>query len=286
MRRILLLLAGGYLALAGIMFLSQHRLLYLPDMPGRELTATPADVGLDYEDVHITTADGVELHGWWLPGDTRTTLLFFHGNAGNISHRLHSLEQFHGLGLSVLIIDYRGYGRSEGRPGEQGTYDDALAAWRHVIEQRGIPAHEVILFGRSLGAAIAAWLGTQTAPGAVILEGAFTSIPDLGQELYPFLPVRWLSRFDYATREYVAGITAPVLIVHATRDEITGFHHAEALYEAATGTRQLLALDGTHNNAHVRDEHRYLTGISAFLRDAGLAHAEQTARLAGDDDLH
>jgi uncharacterized protein len=271
MRRALLIIAGGYLALVGLMFLTQHSLLYLPNLPGRALTATPEAIGLSYEDVTLTTEDGVALHGWWLPGETETTLLFFHGNAGNISHRLQSLRQFRSLGLSVLIIDYRGYGQSDGRPGEQGTYQDARAAWRHVTEQRGVAPRDVVVFGRSLGGAIAAWLAAEKSPGALIVEGAFTSIPDLGQELYWYLPVRWLSRFDYPTREFVARTDSPVLIVHSRDDELARFHHGEALYEAARGTRQLLALRGSHNEASVLDEARYLGGIGDFLAAQGLA---------------
>ncbi len=271
MRKALLIIAGGYLALVGLMFLTQHSLLYLPDIPGRALTATPEAVGLAYEDVTLTTEDGVTLHGWWLPGETDTTLLFFHGNAGNISHRLHSLRQFRSLGMSVLIIDYRGYGQSEGRPDEQGTYRDARAAWRHVTEQRGVAPRDVVVFGRSLGGAIAAWLAAQKSPGALIVEGAFTSIPDLGQELYWYLPVRWLSRFHYPTREYLASTDSPVLIVHSRDDELARFHHGEALYESVAGNAQLLELTGSHNEASLRDEARYLDGIAEFLGGQGLA---------------
>jgi uncharacterized protein len=271
MRKALLIIAGGYIALLGLMFLTQHSLLYLPDIPGRALTATPEAIGLSYEDVTLTTDDGVALHGWWLPGETDTTLLFFHGNAGNISHRLQSLRQFRSLGMSVLIIDYRGYGQSEGRPDEQGTYRDARAAWRHVTEQRGVAPRDVVVFGRSLGGAIAAWLAAQKSPGALIVEGAFTSIPDLGQELYWYLPVRWLSRFHYPTREYVASTDSPVLIVHSRDDELARFHHGEALYEAVSGTGQLLELTGSHNEASLRDEAHYLGGIAEFLVGQGLA---------------
>lgn len=271
MRRALMIIAGGYVVLVGLMFLTQHSLLYLPDIPGRALNATPDALGLAYEDVSVTTEDDVVLHGWWLPGETDTALLFLHGNAGNISHRLQSLRQFRSLGLSVLIIDYRGYGRSEGRPGEQGTYRDARAAWRHLTDERGIAPRNVAVFGRSLGGAIAAWLAAEEDPGALIVEGAFTSIPDLGQELYWYLPVRWLSRFDYPTREYVANTDSPVLIVHSRDDELAGFHHAQRLYAAVRGERQLLELSGSHNDASVLDESRYLGGIASFLAEQGLA---------------
>ncbi|MDP7517917.1 MAG: alpha/beta fold hydrolase, partial [Arenicellales bacterium] len=151
----LLLLAFGYGALAIFLYFYQPRLLYLPGLPTRELVATPKQIGLEYQEIRITTQDDVALSGWFLPHQQpRATLLFLHGNAGNISHRLESLDIFHHLGLAVLIIDYRGYGQSSGRPSEEGTYQDAAAALRY-LGQRGVPPDRVVVFGRSLGAPIA-----------------------------------------------------------------------------------------------------------------------------------
>ena len=133
------ILAGGmYGALCLYLFLMQAKLLYYPNIPSRELTGNPADINLDYETITLRTSDNVNLHGWFIPAahERRGTLLFFHGNAGNISHRLTSLKIFHDLGLSTLIIDYRGYGRSQGSISEHGTYLDAEAAWRYLIESK------------------------------------------------------------------------------------------------------------------------------------------------------
>ena len=138
MLKILLVIAAVYGVLLVYTYLTQSRMLYLPNMPGRTLTATPADVDMDYEDVSIETTDGVVIHGWFIPGQSSRVLLFFHGNAGNISHRLESIRQFLGLGLSVFIIDYRGYGQSGGRTTEKGIYRDADAAWRYLTTTRGI----------------------------------------------------------------------------------------------------------------------------------------------------
>ena len=172
------------------LFFVQARLIYYPNIPSRKLTASPSDIGLDYESVTLNTSDHVTLHGWFVPApDRRGCLLFFHGNAGNISHRLDSLKIFHDLGLSVLIIDYRGYGKSQGSISEHGTYLDADAAWSYLTESRRIPAQEIVVFGRSLGAAVAANIASRKTPGALILESAFTSIPDMAAKLYPFLPV-------------------------------------------------------------------------------------------------
>ena len=168
-------------------------MLYLSEVSGRTLTMTPINVGMDYQDVSIETTDGVTLHGWFIEGRSSQVLLFFHGNAGNISHRLDSIRQFRDLGLSVLIIDYRGYGQSEGRTTERGIYRDADAAWRYLIDVRGIVASDIVIFGRSLGASAASWLAAQHQPLALIVESSFTSVPDIAQDLYPWLPARWLS---------------------------------------------------------------------------------------------
>lgn len=206
----------AYVALTVVVFLRQPSLIYYPNMPSREVTATPDQVGLTYEPVEFTTEDGVHLDGWFLPAkQQRGLLLFFHGNAGNISHRLDSLRIFHDLGLSTFIFDYRGYGRSEGKTSEEGTYRDAEAAWRYLTVERGIPAQSIVYFGRSLGASVAAHLAMKNTPNALILESAFTSAPDMGARAYPFLPVRWLARFQYNTKEYLKSVSVPVLIVHS-----------------------------------------------------------------------
>ena len=148
-----------YAGFSVMLYLLQDRLVFLPHMPGRELETTPAMLKLDYEDAWIDTEDGERLHGWFVPSiEERGTVLFFHGNAGNISHRLQSLLIFNQLGLDVLMIDYRGYGQSSGEAGEQGTYLDARAAWNFLVEQRGVAAEDIVIFGRSLGGAVGAWL--------------------------------------------------------------------------------------------------------------------------------
>lgn len=265
---IIVTVVGAYLALVVAVWFGQASLLYLPSLPSRELTATPQAIGLSYQDVSLQAADGVRLHGWFVPAKSpRATLLFFHGNAGNISHRLDSLRIFHELNLSVFIFDYRGYGRSEGSPSEAGTQQDALAAWRYVTEARGAPAQKVVLFGRSLGGAIAAWLATQQRPGAVIVESTFTSVPDMAADLYWWLPARQLTRFRYATRDYLASVRCPVLIVHSPDDEIIPFRHAEALYAAAAGPKQLLRLTGAHNEGFLLSGQGYVRGLDQFLAE-------------------
>lgn len=266
LKTLVLILVLIYLVPLALLFLFQERLVHLPNVPGRELTATPERINLDYESVTIETGDGVALHGWYLPHETaRGTLLFLHGNAGNIGHRLDSLELFHELGLTVLIIDYRGYGRSDGSPSEQGLKQDAEAALRYLQEEQDTALDEIVVFGRSLGGALAAHLAAREAVAGVILESSFTSVPDLAAELYPIYPVRWLARLRYDTRAALADSRTPVLVVHSPEDEIIPFAHGKRLYQAAPDPKQMLELRGDHNTGFLRHRELYLDGLDAFL---------------------
>ena len=262
-----LLLAGlaCYLLLVLVVYLMQARMLYLADVPGRSLDRTPADIGAEYRDESFEAADGVRLHGWFVPGHSDRVLLFFHGNAGNISHRLESIRQFLQLGLSVFIIDYRGYGQSEGRTTEQGIYRDAEAAWRHLTETNGTPDGHIIVFGRSMGASAAAYVAARHRPLALIVESSFTSVPDIAREYYPWLPVRWLSRLRHSAEDFVRQSNAPVLVIHSRDDEIVPFHHGEAIFAAANEPRTFIEIRGGHNDAFLRDEQNYLAGLRSFL---------------------
>lgn len=263
----LLLVAGaiGIVILGGLLYAFQERLIFLPNTPGRELRATPADAGLAYEEVTIATTDGEQLHGWFLPAasDDAPTLLHLHGNAGNIGDRLTLLQLFHELGLSVLIVDYRGYGQSTGQPSEQGTYRDAMAAWRHLVDTRGINPERILLHGQSLGGAVAAWLATEVDPAGLILDSTFSSVPTIAAEIYPWLPVRRLARIDYDTLSRLPQIDAPVLVLHSRDDDIIGFHHGQRLAEAAGS--ELVALRGGHNEAIALSRQRYRDALRDFI---------------------
>ncbi len=161
---ILTAVAMAYAAVVVLVFLFQNRLVYYPEI-GRDITATPKSYGLGHEPVDIPTRDGETLHAWWVPAaDARGTVLFFHGNAGNISHRLDYLLMFHRLRYSTLIVDYRGYGRSTGSPSEEGTYRDAEAAWDYLRNARGVGTQHLVVAGESLGGAVATWLAASLPP--------------------------------------------------------------------------------------------------------------------------
>lgn len=264
-----------YCAMVAYLLVMQPRLIYLPDMPTRALEATPRDIGLDYETLQLETTDGERLHGWYVAAQqARATLLFCHGNAGNISHRLESLRIFNALGLNVLMFDYRGYGRSTGKPSEAGTYSDADAAWRYLRDERRLGPQEIVIAGRSLGAAVAADLASRTAPAAVVLESGFISVPAMAAEIYPWLPSGLPGLYRYDNREKLARITRPVLIVHSRDDEIIPFAHAQTLLAEAGGPKQLLELRGGHNDGILVSHADYVRGLEQFLgRHAGPAPA-------------
>ena len=266
-------IALTYGALVGLAFAFQDQLLF---QPSSRILATPDAAGMVYETVRLDTEDGETLHGWWIPaadvsretspGSTaKQTLLFFHGNAGNISGRLESVQQFHQLGLNVLIVDYRGYGQSTGTPSEQGIYNDAAACWQHLTETRGIAPEDIVIFGRSMGGGPATWLATQHRPGAVILESVFTNVPDVGAHHYSFLPVRALATNQFDNESRVPEIEAPTLHIHSREDRIVPIKLGRRVFEAAAEPKQFLEIQGGHNDGFLVSADAYLETIDAFL---------------------
>lgn len=264
----LILAAAGaaYLAIATIVFLFQGQLVYFPR---RDLAGTPRDAGLAYEDVSLKTSDGLTLGAWYLPPPAADSpvLLHCHGNGGNISHRLDLLRILHEAGAGVLIFDYRGYGRSEGSPDEQGTYRDARAAWDYLTNVKGLPPSRIVVHGQSLGGAVAAHLAGEVKPAGLILESAFTGLADRGAEIYWFLPVRLMARYQYPTRAALASVSCPVLILHSRSDEIIPFHHGRRLFEAAGEPKQFVELTGDHNSGFATSGELYARAIADFAHE-------------------
>lgn len=273
---IIITLLTTWLLLMILIYVFQSRLIFFPD---RAIMMTPAHLKLPYEDVFLKTRDGTRIHGWHVRHTTaRATLLFLHGNAGNISHRLDSVHRFYQMGLSVFIIDYHGYGRSTGSPGEAGTYQDAQAAWMYLTGDLQLPAHQVIVFGRSLGGAVAVWLANEFHPGALIIESTFTSVVDLGKRFYPYLPVQWLTRIRYPTLDRIAGINCPLLVIHSRNDEIIPYEHGYKLYLAARAPKEFLEISGSHNDGFLRAGNEYYQGLQRFIyahSSAAIAHKRQ-----------
>jgi fermentation-respiration switch protein FrsA (DUF1100 family) len=269
MTRMLWQILGGLLAAYAVVlvlvYVFQSRLVYFPEV-GRAVAATPQAYGLAFEAVTIATEDGERLAAWWVPAENAAgAVLFFHGNAGNISHRLDYLAMFNRLRYSTLIVDYRGYGESTGSPSEEGTYRDARAAWDYLRHARLARPEDVVIVGESLGGAVAAWLAARERPRAVVLASTLTSVPDLGAQVYPFLPVRLLSRFRYDNLAAVKAIRAPLLVAHSRGDDIIPYAHGRALYEAAGEPKQFLELAGGHNDGFIFMRKEWVAELAAFL---------------------
>ena len=272
-RRVLLLLltlAGTLLVLTTLMLAFERQLIYFPS---RVLDLEPEDLGLEHEEVFLAADDGVRIHAWLLPvAGARRLVLVCHGNAGNVSHRLDRARQMQRrLGVSVLLFDYRGYGRSEGSPDEEGTYRDARAAYRYAVETKGIRPEAIVLFGESLGAAVAAQLALETPARALVLESAFTSIPDMARAAYPFLPpVGPLIRTRYATVAKARRLTLPLLMLHGERDDIVPLAQGRRVFEAAGGPKRFVTIAGAgHNDTYLVGGDAYWDAFAAFLDSIG-----------------
>jgi len=253
-----------YLALATVLYFMQPKFLY---SPMREVFSTPAELGLDFENVVFKSADGLNLAGWYVPVDNpKFTLLFCHGNSGNVAHRLDSINIFHNLGLNCFIFDYRGYGNSQGKPSEEGTYLDAMTAYNWLIKEKKIPADNIIIFGRSLGGSIAARLASEVEARALVVESAFTSYVDMGKEYYPYMPVKWFARFSYRTIDYVKNVHYPVMFIYSRNDEIVPYKFGLELYEAANEPKEFIEIFGGHNDCFLASGEIYIEVWEKWLK--------------------
>jgi len=244
----------------------EHSQVYLPS---RALEAAPAELGRAFEDARFKADDGVALHGWFFPADTnspraRIAFLICHGNGGNISHRLDLCAALLKTGAGVFVFDYRGYGQSHGRPGEEGTYRDAQAAhaW---LRQKGFRGGDIIAFGESLGGGVVSELALRETVGGLVLQSTFTSIPDIGAEIYPWLPVRWMSTIKYDTHTKLPRIKVPVLVMHSRADDLARFSHAEKNFAAANEPKAFCELNGRHNEA-VWEQTEFREATEKFLK--------------------
>jgi fermentation-respiration switch protein FrsA (DUF1100 family) len=266
---LLFIASSVYVLLSIVIYFYQGRMVFLAHLPGRELTASPRDIGLTFENLEIATEDGEQIHGWYVPasesGVSRGVVLFFHGNAGNISHRLDSIEIFNRLGLDVLIIDYRGYGESTGNPHESGLYLDGWAAWEYLTRKRGIDSNRIIVFGRSLGAVVGASVARRYTPAGLIIESGFTSGVDMARRIYWFLPARLITRLKFPLIDFVREVNSPVLVVHSRDDEIIPFDMGETIFEAIQSQdKTFLEIWGGHNTGFYLSESIYVPALEAF----------------------
>jgi len=259
----LFLLFFLFICYAFYLYFNQSKYVYFPL---KNIIATPMAAGFFYEDLMLKTEDGIKISAWYVPHENETaTILFLHGNGGNMSHNIDFIEMFYKLKFSTFIIDYRGYGKSEGTPDEEGTYLDAEVSWNYLVEEKKINPSDIVVYGRSLGGAIGAKLSEKNKTLAVILDSTFTSIKEIGAKQYPFLPVRKFFKFEYSTIKYLKNLKSPVLVIHSIEDRYIPFSHAQKLYEAAPGIKELMEVRGDHNSNFIISRKEYEESIYNFI---------------------
>jgi hypothetical protein len=264
-RRPLVVCLGACLLFPLMLRWFEHSQVYHPT---RVMDASGAELGRPFEDVYFKTEDGVRLNAWFFPAATNSArsslvVLLCHGNGGNISHRLEMTEALLATGVNVLAFDYRGYGRSEGYPSEEGTYRDGRAAYEW-LQKRGFEGRHILLFGESLGGGVAAELAARLNCAGLILQSTFTCIADIGADLFPWLPVRWLAHIKYDTLSKLPRIKAPILVMHSREDRLIRFEHSQKNFAAASEPKLFCELVGDHNNP-LANRQQFTADFERFL---------------------
>lgn len=272
-------LIAVYIGIFLIAFAIQDKMVF---PAGGSLWRTPDSFGWPYEEIRLPV-QGKTTHAWFIPcPDSRGVVLFSHGNGGTMSDRLEVASVFRKLGLDVLLYDYGGYGASTGRPSETRCYADARAMWDFLTREKGIPPDRIVLFGESLGGGVAVDLAAERTPGAVILMSTFLSAVRVGQEAFPFLPVRLFLRHRFNNEDKIGHVTAPVLIIHGPDDEIVSFRHGERLFELANEPKEFLRIHGGHNDGFFLSETMIADALKRFLDAHVAGEAGPTGAPSGD----
>ncbi|MDI6774987.1 MAG: alpha/beta hydrolase [Verrucomicrobiota bacterium] len=257
-----------YVLFALYAMVGQSGFVYYPD---RLVAITPAALGMRFEDLRIRAADGETLAAWYVPAPAgpgapgALTVLHCHGNGGNNANRVGLVRAFHDLGMNVLAFDYRGYGDSTGAPDEEGTYRDAEACWKYLVEARKIPPQRIIVHGQSLGGAVGSWLALKVRPGMLILESTFTSARDMAAGMFPILPARVVCRFGYDSLARMPRMKCPVLVAHSPGDEMIPYCQARRLFDAAPEPKAFVDLEGDHNAGGLEISASYRVAIREFV---------------------
>jgi fermentation-respiration switch protein FrsA (DUF1100 family) len=275
---IILVLLIAYWGLGTILYFMQPSFIFSPT---REEPYSPADIGLEFEKVQLKTADHLILSAWFIPAKkAQFTILFCHGNGGNIAYTLDSINIFYELGFNCLIFDYRGYGNSQGKPTEEGTYMDAQAAYNWLVNDKKNKSEEIIIFGRSLGGSIGAHLAKKVKAKGLVIESGFTSYADIGQKFYPYMPVRPFARYGFKTSEYLKKVKCPVLIIHSRNDEIVPFELGLRLYEQATKEpKDFIEIFGNHNDGFLYSGQIYREGLTNWVQSIENYQQQSAAKI-------
>lgn len=250
------------LLLAGVWVMQDHLMF---GRRTQEIVETPDARTMSFEEV-LLAVEEEQTYGWWLPTpDAKGTVLFSHGSGRNISGYLDDVALFHEAGLSVMLYDYGGYGRSAGNPSEARCYADARAMWDYLVNTRNIPSDEIILAGSSMGSGVTCELAIHVSPAAVLLESAFTSVPDTLWGTYPFFPANWICRIQFRNIDKVNRFQCPVLIIHSKDDTVVPFAHGQQLYQRVASQKKFVEIRGAHYGGKFKSRDIYLRELQAFL---------------------
>jgi hypothetical protein len=264
---ILFTILVAYVLVLMLIRIFEARLIFFPNYPDR-LDGDWHPRALAVQDVWLTTSDGVKLHAWWIPGDkAKFTFLAFHGNASNIANRVPTYEFLRSMPANVLAVEYRGYGHSEGKPGEAGVYRDAEAAYDYLVNTKGVDRKAIISYGQSLGSAVATHLAARRQIGGVVLEAPFPSASRVARKIFWFLPGASLLTYgQFNTQAWLKEIHAPILIVHCDQDPVIPFRFGREVYDAALPPRTFLQINGyCHEESSIIAPTQYHKALQEFL---------------------
>jgi hypothetical protein len=244
---LVMVVVGVVVALSVYLYFNQKSMVFFPV---KELAVTPDDLNLSYEDVYLTVGGDKKIHGWFIPADSSDSkvVLFCHGNGGNISHRLETILFLRSLNTSILLFDYRGYGLSDGQPSEDNVYGDVRACYDWLVDEREFQPGGIIIFGRSLGGAVAIDLAAKVPCAGLVVESSFTSAKDMARKMFPFLPTSLIVRYKFDSIGKISSVAVPIVFIHSPQDEMIPFEMGEKLYERATGDKTFVRISGGHND--------------------------------------
>jgi fermentation-respiration switch protein FrsA (DUF1100 family) len=284
----MLSLAGSALLFSLGAFFMDRRFIFFPD---RVLVASPEAYGLPFEDMTMITGDGVKIHGWFVPapapqtpsGAPPFTIIMMHGNAGNISHRIDWARLYRDrLGVNVFLLDYRGYGRSEGEPSEKGTYLDGVSAMEGVAARNDVDPTRIVIAGHSLGSAVATEVALRHPPAGLVLESPFTSVAAMAKAVIPFLPLGMLLSTRYETENKISELTCPLLVMHGEYDEVIPFEQGVKVYEAASKPKTFFRIrDAAHNDTYIAGGEAYVQSYVRFLASLETGRAPAATPIEG-----
>ena len=256
-----------YAAVCAYIYISQDRMFYFPT---KDFAVNPADYDLKFQDVFINVGQDETIHGWYFPQaqnpKSARTVLFCHGNGGNISHRFETVIFLLQRGVNVMMFDYRGYGRSSGRPTETNTYDDVRAVYDWLISEKNVKPNDIIVFGRSLGGAVAVDLASKVSCGGLIVESSFDSATEMAKGYFPFFPAELLIKYRYDSISKISKVSCPMLFTHSPADELIPFDRGKRLFEAAPEPKTFYEISGGHNQRTYLDESGYIKVIDDLLK--------------------